>query len=55
MKDEEVGDLKRRGNGGQFVSALPFIWNRFEGRGYATLYAEDQPRLGTFQNHFMVL
>ena len=48
----ELRDMKRSGNMGQYVSSLPFVWNKFEQSGYVTLYAEDQPNLGTFQTNY---
>lgn len=36
----------------QLVDSLSFIWNKYEQKGYVTLYAEDQPHQGTFQTHF---
>lgn len=45
-------EIGRSGHAGRYVDLLSFIWNKFEQSGYVTLYAEDQPRLGTFQAHY---
>ncbi|XP_063430259.1 uncharacterized protein LOC134712542 [Mytilus trossulus] len=31
-----------------YVDKYPFIWKEFEKHGYATVYAEDEPSIGTF-------
>jgi hypothetical protein len=48
----ELNYIRINGDGANYVDSLPFVWNKFEAAGYATLYAEDQPALGTFQLNF---
>lgn len=52
FKENELREIRRSGDGGQYVNALPIVWYKFEQSAYVTLYAEDQPRLGTFQAHY---
>lgn len=32
----------------QPFDSFPFVWNNFSNNGYATMYAEDMPEIGTF-------
>ncbi|XP_071512976.1 uncharacterized protein [Panulirus ornatus] len=46
----ELPETRRRmGDQAQFVDVYPFVWNDFKKNGYVTLFAEDQPHIGTFQ------
>ncbi|KAK2142660.1 hypothetical protein LSH36_926g00042 [Paralvinella palmiformis] len=45
----ELPETRVNKEGSHYVDIYPFIWNKFEQSGYVTLYAEDQPSLGTFQ------
>ncbi|XP_064086260.1 uncharacterized protein LOC135201342 isoform X1 [Macrobrachium nipponense] len=46
----ELPEARRRmGERAQFVNTFPFIWNDFKANGYVTMFAEDQPHIGTFQ------
>lgn len=42
------------GDESSYVDNLPFVWNRYEQRGYATLYTEDAAgrHCGTFHDEF---
>ncbi len=48
----EHPEIRKGKEGSRYVDALPFIWNKFKQNGYVTMYAEDQPGLGTFQLRF---
>lgn len=39
----------RRGRSKNFVDVYPWIWNKLKQEKYATLYAEDESEIGTFQ------
>ncbi|XP_053645595.1 uncharacterized protein [Cherax quadricarinatus] len=46
----ELPETRRRmGERAQYVNSYPFIWNDFKKNGYITMFAEDQPHIGTFQ------
>ena len=44
----ELPEVRKNKEGSTYVDAYPFIWNKFEQRGYVTLYTEDKPDIGTF-------
>jgi len=52
QKESGLHDMHVSGDTAQYIDALPYIWNKFEQTGYVTMYAEDQPDLGTFQTLF---
>ncbi len=47
-KEDELPEVRRGKPGSTYVDSYPLIWNKFEQKGYVTMYAEDQPDLGTF-------
>lgn len=48
-KETELLHRRRNGKFAQYVDNFPFIWYKYEQSGYVTLFAEDQPDLGTFE------
>ncbi|XP_076069512.1 uncharacterized protein LOC143041483 isoform X2 [Oratosquilla oratoria] len=45
----ELPESRRRmGNSAQYVNNFPFVWHEYAKSGYVTLFAEDQPHIGTF-------
>ena len=48
----ELPEVRKNHVDSTFVDVYPFIWNLLEQSGYVTLYAEDQPSLGTWQLRF---
>ncbi|KHJ41914.1 hypothetical protein D918_07965 [Trichuris suis] len=49
MFEEELPDTRRSEKNVSFVDVYPFIWNELKKMGYVTLFAEDEPSVGTFQ------
>ncbi|ELT99387.1 hypothetical protein CAPTEDRAFT_160399, partial [Capitella teleta] len=50
-RETELPEARINQVGSQYVDAFNFIWNKFEQNGYVSLYAEDRPAVGTFQQH----
>ncbi|XP_069997397.1 uncharacterized protein [Penaeus vannamei] len=45
----ELPETRRRmGKQAQYVNSYPFVWDDFKKNGYVTMFAEDQPHIGTF-------
>lgn len=44
----ELPLTRKRYKEADYVNVYPFIWNDFRDAGYATLYGEDAPTVGTF-------
>ncbi|XP_037780695.1 uncharacterized protein LOC119577087 [Penaeus monodon] len=45
----ELPETRRRmGKQAQYVNSYPFVWDDFQKNGYVTMFAEDQPHIGTF-------
>jgi len=51
LGDDEVSSMRVNGDEASYAERLPFVWNRFEQLGYATLYAESVAD-GIFQTDF---
>ncbi|CDW56410.1 DUF229 domain containing protein [Trichuris trichiura] len=49
MTEEELPETRSQKRNASFVDVYPFIWNELKKMGYVTLYAEDKPKVGTFQ------
>ncbi|CDW60831.1 DUF229 domain containing protein, partial [Trichuris trichiura] len=46
--EEELPETRRSQRNASFVDVYPFIWKELKQLGYATLYAEDVPTIGTY-------
>ncbi|KFD44721.1 hypothetical protein M514_14401, partial [Trichuris suis] len=46
--EEELPETRRSQRKASFVDVYPFIWKELKRFGYATLYAEDMPSIGTY-------
>ena len=44
----ELPEVRRNKIDSEHVDVYPLIWKKFRDKGYATLYAEDEPSIGAF-------
>lgn len=44
----ELPLTRKRYSNADYVNVYPFVWNEFRNAGYATMYGEDAPGVGTF-------
>lgn len=44
----ELPETRKRKFSSTFVNSYPFIWNKYQKKGYVTSFNEDQPNIGTF-------
>lgn len=48
----ELPEVRRSQEGSYYVDSYPMIWNDFRKKGYVTMFAEDEPSIGTFNLRF---
>ncbi|XP_046571791.1 uncharacterized protein LOC124279953 [Haliotis rubra] len=48
----ELPEVRKEEEDANFVDVYPMVWNRFKEAGYATLFAEDEPSISTFNLRF---
>ncbi|CAH1782029.1 unnamed protein product [Owenia fusiformis] len=52
LTDPKVPETRKNKLGTSYVDNFEFIWNKYETKGYATLFAEDNPHRGAFNLEF---
>ncbi|KAK0065443.1 hypothetical protein Bpfe_004876 [Biomphalaria pfeifferi] len=53
-REEELPEARRGEPNASYVDSFPWIWRRFADAGYVTVWAEEEPQMGTFQNRLLV-
>ncbi|XP_071085114.1 uncharacterized protein [Haliotis cracherodii] len=48
----ELPEVRKDEEDANFLDVYPMVWNRFKEAGYATMYAEDEPSISTFNLRF---
>ena len=52
-REEELPEARRGFKGAKPVDGHPWVWNQFKEMGYATMWSEQTPSIGTF--HYRML